>query len=1068
MKNKRVLLLISILAVVIACTTIFFGCKKSASLEIKIEGDAYRGAILPVSAEFIGSEEAETAEFYVKEDISWVFFSDGNLVFAQNAEVGKTITVCVKIGDTVAEKQITVGHTPVTSVELKTVETVEAGDEIYMSAALTPRYADDVYVEYKIVEGVDLATIVEDALIVSEEANHTDVLRVVAIAGGVESEPVTIKIKTIQPETIEIISSATTLKRGESAQISVKVTPKNCTLGDAQLSIEESDYYIFAGGKLTISNSAPVSEVALNATLGKLKTALTINIEKTPVDVVNVSADHNTLVRKNDVVTLRVDVLPINANDRDATITVVEGEDLIEFNDEKTAFKVISGEVNKEIVIVAEADGVRHAISFLTEAIPVQWITVTADGDPSVNPGSERSYSVSYYPTDAYVANKTAYISKGENYAEIKDDKVIFKDVDEFFTDPIEVCLTVDYDGKTDEISFYVVMISVESVEISALSSTVDLNGGDRISFSATITPSNASCKTVEYHFSEEGSYGVFEGNTLTIAQKPPKGSVYVYAMTADGKKSNYVLLDISGELENITPASWGEIDGKKSVFNDINNVRLNLSALPRDAEGTTIILPDNVEYIEIVGGYEKESDIIENLFFYFLNNKKISVKLYSLGIEITCGLNGNVLDFGNSSTVFLDFEGENLIVAGSPYKAYTYGYTVDGKISGDKNDYILKHGMDGFGGLNGGNGINAKRLEIRGSGKLIVKGGDGADGTDGGNGASGGNGGNGGYGGDAGYAVFTDSLYVYPSGEILLKSGNAGKGGKGGTGVVAGNNGDDGVVVQAVFANSALVNEGEDHIEFALGEVRSSSRIRETTLAAHVSLLERYYKIDLHYGNDLYNPYSRYDMKPQTFESDVKSMLYALEYAMAIFPKNLFVELQSVNKLNIYFVSSIQKKSSTSPTYGLTSSGNNMWLATFDTRLRGIFYSTHYNIFIHELFHVLTFNMSEQLEDNPMYKGLPGYNLNYGYTTSSSGVYDPNGSGYSANNSAFLTAYSKSNFNEDISDNMSLICMLVTSAAFMNDNMPINKKCAYISSEYENFYENLTSYTKVVWKRYL
>ena len=126
-KTSYVLLIIAIVLFVALSATIFFACKSEKNVDIRVDGECYRGAIVPISANVSGFTEEADVKFYIKEDYKWVFISGGNLVFSQSAEVGKTVTLCVKVDDLVFEKSVTVGSTKIEQVEVKVESEAAAG-----------------------------------------------------------------------------------------------------------------------------------------------------------------------------------------------------------------------------------------------------------------------------------------------------------------------------------------------------------------------------------------------------------------------------------------------------------------------------------------------------------------------------------------------------------------------------------------------------------------------------------------------------------------------------------------------------------------------------------------------------------------------------------------------------------------------------------------------------------------------------------------------------------------------------------------------------------------------------
>ena len=117
----------------------------------------------------------------------------------------------------------------------------------------------------------------------------------------------------------------------------------------------------------------------------------------------------------------------------------------------------------------------------------------------------------------------------------------------------------------------------------------------------------------------------------------------------------------------------------------------------------------------------------------------------------------------------------------------------------------------------------------------------------------------------------------------------------------------------------------------------------------------------------------------------------------------------------------------------------------------------------LHELLHVLTFNLPSDVVSE-LKSGIKSYNLGLSYVSNSSGVYNPKG-GNNGTNSAFLTLYSKNDYREDISDNLSLMAMLVGPRDFTAADAPLAKKATYITGVLDAYY---TMPAVVAWLRYV
>lgn len=1075
MKKFSALLLICCILSVLTLSVSLFGCIPKVTVTVTIEGEAYRGAVCPIYATVIGIDEYSDVRFEIVEDYDWVSISGNELLFTKKAIVGSTVTVKATIDGYDGKKTVTVGHTPLNGLEIEEIPLLSAGESYKLTVNTDPFYADDAEIAYEVVSGENVATISDDILHIANDANYTDDIRIIARSGDITSDIVFVKISTVQPETLELHSDKYTLKRGEQAKLTCVVTPSNCTLGTAELIVPESEFYTYNPlGILTVKDTAPEGEIEIVAKLGALTKSIKLQIVKTPVEKIEFTASKNGYLHAGDKVDLFAQAFPDNATYNEITLEAVLGAEYIEFS--PTMFTVTTAEVGKKITLYAHADGIGAYLSFETVAIDVEDISITFDGSVSVTVGSERELNCTVKPTNATYKDVTLSISKGNEYACIEGNKVKFESISDTLT---EVKISATAGGITRTITFYIVPVPVEKIELSTKDATTELKSNDTVTFETVIFPSNATYDDIEYRFESGEQLGFFVGNTFKVNDPTERGRVVIYAESRDGIRSNSITLEIFGNITVLTPNYWSELDNSPTLLDDSESVRIDFSELKKDADYTTLIISDDVEYLELVGTYDGVDYIISNLTLYFLTTDSVYVRFENFAIENNGGFCDYVIDFGNSATITLEIVGKNYIKASSVYKPSTSGFMVDGAFTGESTDYIRKNGMSGFNGTDGGTAINAKNIEITGTGNLELVAGSGSDGSDGTNGANtsgktfAGNGGNGGSGGNSGYALTCETFICNIEGKLILTGANGALGGKSGKGGTAdegysGSDGIDGENGTARYPLFATVKTEfvTDNFGVTLGNVIGNSAVRFFVFDEFADMLSKYYKIDVHYGTDLDNPHSQFKMVALTSAVEINRMLSALDYALQTFPKNLYIEMAQSSKkdIDIYIVQSITKGSS--EVYGLTSDSNNVWFETFDTRLRGVYYSTPYNIMIHELLHVLTYNLDDATNSS-LKKILPKYNLNYSYKTNSSGVYDPT-NGYDEDNSVFLCKYSKSSYSEDVSDNLSMIAMLPNKEAYLGEDKPMYLKVRYVTSVYVGYYSTLSDRTEFRWNKFM
>jgi hypothetical protein len=1092
-----ILFIIGIVFVLAACTQV----APTINIILGDDDGLYAGAVVTLSAEIfsLAVEGDIVFEIQQEEDIASID-NEGNLIIASDASTGATFEILVTVSGYTAKKAFTIGMTPVSSITLSDIAPLYAGDDCVLNAIINPVRAREHGISYEIISGSGVAAITDGVLTLSDSAKFSDDIRIVAVAGGVRSEEVSIEVLTVPAVSIEI--DDLTIYAGEEFELKSSVLPENTTDTIIEYTLVSGNTYAeIDNGKLVVDISAPVgANISVSAAVGDVVSiAKEYTVAEKAVEEVMLRAKYyeNYEVKLLDTRELEVEIAPFNATEKDYNIIIVSGEGFIDYDAETRTFTVTAGAVGDEIVFKAVSDGVESdELIFDIVKTPVESVILEINGESvAAAPGDDRRIIASVEPQSATYSDIQIEIDcASEDYYEYEDGVLYFYDA----PDGTQIILTAYADGVFSEpLVFTIASVPVTDITISTEDPITELKSGDTVVFDAVVTPQNATQKQLTYTIVSGNTFGsITPEGVFTVAAGAVRGEVTVMATSADGVDSNIVTIEIYGTYYKYAPSGWEEIDNSPNKFNgEINNALwLDLKALPLDADGTTVIISSEVRNLVIEGGYSgTAASCIHNLKFYFLSEQSTYVTLINLGIKASERFGGTVIDFGTESEIMLEIAGDSYIEAGSPYAPYASGFTVDGAWSDASTNYIRKHGMDGYGGYDGGTALSAKTLKITGEANLTVKAGNGSSGTAGGRGAdtpygvvgeTAGNGGRGGYGGNSGYAIFADRLIVEMTGTIYAYGGDAGTGGTGGDGGVgssvlyngqAGAPGASGNAYAPLYAYASYQLISGTVNSIYLGDVVQNTETRSDNYADFAEKLEKIYKVDIHYGTDFWNPYApslffwknKYRMTQQNNTAQILKLLYGLEGAFTMFPENSFIELSIVNtSVDIYLVNTITN-SSGGTVYGLTSNVNNMWFATFDTKLRDTFYSTYYNIMVHEILHMFTFSMGST-SSNPMKTGLPAYNLGQSYNSgSSSGVYNPS-YGYGANNSAFLTQYSKTDFNEDISDNMSLIAMLVHKADYLESGKPIYLKAKYIANTYRNFYKSYAYFMPASWERFI
>ena len=1085
--GKRITFLSIFLILAIAAIALsLFACNNATdAIEIQLDGDLYRGAVVPLGAD-MPAKLAENARFWVTEGDRYCYIYNGNLQVLNDAEVGATITIRVESGERYALLSRVIQPTPVHAVSVAPVATQSAGAEVAVHAVIEPWYADDNAITYSLVQGGDVAQLQGNVIQLSDTADHEDIIEVTAQCGGVVSPPMRIPVVTVQPHALQLQADRTTLQHGQSAVLSATLTPADAdaTVQLALVRTDYSDWYVtLSHNTVSVAADAPEGSFTVEATAGKCRQTLAFTVAKTPVSSVNVvraDGKDDDYVFIGATVGLTTRVYPIDATYRTVTYKVLDGAEYIQM--QADGFTVTTHQTGVSFIIRAQADGVYDDIRFVTQGVPATDILLSIRDDLShaVRVGDTRTIVAQTVPAEATAP--LLLLESGEQYAQLQGDTLTFT-ATQSGNEVVRVMAIADNIQRY--IEFHIVPIPVQQITLSTADNTHNLSMGDTITLSAEVTPANASFGTVSYSIVEGAHLGTLVDNVFTVTNDLAWGDVVFSASTQDGTQSNTITANIVGSMPSPTFADWADLDNNPTLLDGYTTACLDFRALPSDAQDTVVIVGDNVQTLTILGGYDGTLDsCIHNLYFYFLTTDSVTVQLRGVGIVIDNGFTDTVLDFGDDAAITLQLAQDNYIAAGHAYGVSTNGYMVEGVH--DSSAAMRRNGMDGFCGLNGGIAVAAKQITFTGEGNLRLVGGNASSGTDGTKGADatldnpiGGNGGNGGTGGTGGAALVCHGVVYAQQGALTFVGGSSGTGGNGGAAGAAtggnagirGRNGAAGAVTPAVVATSIEVRTVAP--AQSMGGVAANTALRPFgTIPQTVALLHNHYKVNIYYNDGWVNLHSAssggvsYSMTKQTDSTKLFRLLRGVDYTLSIFGRNTFVDIAAAfgHAANFYLCNAITAKKllSSSTVYGLTDDGGNVWYATFDTRPRDTFYSTYYNIMVHEVFHLLYYGLDSTaaLSDTVLRNR---YNGGQTYTQTAEGVYD----GQNAN-AYFLTTYSKKNGMEDISETMSLINIAARAADYTAATAPIGKKAAYINGIFADYYHSLASYRTPYWMRWV
>lgn len=513
---------------------------ESVSLSVD-KTDIKVGQTATLSTTVSPSNAVETATYEIIEGNGLVTLNGDTLT----ATGAGTVKVVAKAGEvtsnevviTITEVEPEIIHAEsVTLVADKTE--IEVGDVVTLNATINPTDAVEV-ATYEITEGTENASLVDNVL----TATKSGTVKVVAKAGEVTSNVITITIKDKQPEiihaeSVSLVANNTEIKVGETVTLSATVNPANAVETPAYEIIEGSEYATLSNNILTATAAGTVKVVAKAGEVTSNEVTIVISSNAPVEDKMTISRVEGL----SDMVANAYYVLGYEEHQ--------DSEDLILMKNTGTVTPTKGGyfEHNPSKIQVTTMTDVDDYVVTFEEGKTAGTYNIKADG---------------------------YYVAKGDGTS--KDVNLVNKEAAQDFTlsfsnnsDLAAIAFTSDsntwklqYNSSSPRFCFYSTSqkmpviyrvdnykpatYEVESIILSSEKSSISV--GESTTLSATILPTKAT-GTVNYEIVSGNEYATLSGNTLTGRAA---GNVKVVAKV-DSVTSNEINISVtSTAASNVT-----------------------------------------------------------------------------------------------------------------------------------------------------------------------------------------------------------------------------------------------------------------------------------------------------------------------------------------------------------------------------------------------------------------------------------------------------------------------------------------------------------------------------------
>ena len=420
----------------------------------------------------------------------------------------------------------------------------------------------------------------------------------IAGCGGPEVEPTPTPKPTPEPEPkpttiavsgVSLSKTSMTLVEGDSETISATVSPSNATNQSISWSSSPSDVASVDGGKVTALKPGKATVTVTTADGGKTATcSVTVEAKKIPVTGVTLDKTEAELV-EGESITLTATIAPEDATDKTVS-WVSSDEEIAKVDSEGKVSAIAPGTAD---ITVTTTDGEKKAVFALTvvaKVVPVESIAIDKETLELVE-GDSATLTATVSPDNA--SDKTyAWTSSNPDVATVAEDGTVTAIAPGNTT----ITATSNDGGKTAscEVSVAKRVIPVESVTLSGETS---VTAGDTVTFTYTITPSDATVQDVKWSSSDESVIKVDADGTAVVLKN---GVATITVTTVDGEKtasakilaSPLLVSSLSLDVTSLTLAAGEEgklvatVAPENATNKELSWKSLTTSVATVDAEG--------------------------------------------------------------------------------------------------------------------------------------------------------------------------------------------------------------------------------------------------------------------------------------------------------------------------------------------------------------------------------------------------------------------------------------------------------------------------------------------------
>ncbi len=568
------------------------------------------------------------------------------LVVNAGAVTGKTVKVKATVGAISSEElTFTVGY-PLEGLSISAIGSLNilAGSSAQVNVVVNPTNATNASYSLEFVNDCSTyATIIGNVITVSESAATGAKIEVKAVAGDVESNVISYTVGYPLTALTAQLSGSANVNPGNSAALSVALTPANATNGSYTWVITEgAEYAELVGNSISVKSGAAIgSIVKVKAVAGDISSnEITIVVGK-PIESLAISSTAPAILDRGASYPLALSATPTDASLNAVEWVVSEGADYATVQN-GMLFIASNTPAGTSVKLHAASGSISSNELSYTVGIELESIEISLNGSSNVDPDNSRVISVTLDPVNASDTTVLWVIDEGAEYATISNGVITVKE-----NAPIgaEVTFHAEIVGVKSNSLTVTVGTPITEIVISTPAST-DIVKGNSAELEVALTPSNASASLISWQVTAGAEYvSISANNNMTVSASAPTGTVI---------KVKAVFGDIeSNELVFTVKATKEEINAERYF------IGLSSSSVTVDKKGTSApvvigtitnanfdtVTDRNIVY-EVVEGssYLAVSQSGNNCSFEALGHGQATVRAYIPGTEASANIAVNVI----------------------------------------------------------------------------------------------------------------------------------------------------------------------------------------------------------------------------------------------------------------------------------------------------------------------------------------------------------------------------------------------------------------------------------------